>query len=50
MLVGNCVSDTQSSRKTLMSGIPVVLHVSTKEGFWKTKLSLNLSQSREVHS
>lgn len=42
VLVGNCAPDTQSNRKALMSGIPVVLNVSPKEGYsCKTKLPLN---------
>jgi len=50
MLFHSCASVTQSNRKTLISGIPVVLSVSTKEGYSsETKLSLNF-QSRYIHS
>lgn len=51
MLADNCASVIQSNRKTLMSGIPIVLNVSTKEGYsFKSKLPLNFFQSRDTHS
>lgn len=51
MQVDNRASVTQSNRKTLMSSIPVVLNVSTTEGYsCKTKLPLNFFQRRDTHS
>lgn len=42
MLVDNCASITQSNRKNLMNGLPVVSNVSRKEGY-SCKIKLPLS-------